>query len=193
MRSLFSIILLTTVIAVFGQELGIRGGWNLATTGGDTENVLMKSAYHIGLFSSGQTSNNLVYYFDATYSRQGGAVDPRVVKDFKINNNYINLTSLVGFKASDRLSFLLGPQLGIRLNGRVRWPGFFDENTTEDLSLLNLALASAFQYHLNDRTRLYTRYAHGLTYNVSKEATNDGEFPDRVIQIGIAVNIVNID
>ena len=187
------LITLLTGNAIFGQEIGFRGGLNFAKTGGDSENVSFKPDFHVGLFWSDNLTRKFTYYFDATYSRQGGQVDPRVLDNFKINNNYLNISSLMGFKLYSRLTIFLGPQLGIRLNGRIRQPGVLDENATHDLSLLNLSLTTELQYQVQKRITIYTRYAHGLTSNVSQDNPNTGRFPDRVGQIGIAVSLGSID
>lgn len=188
-----TLIILTILLSgmTFGQEIGFRGGLNFAKTGGDSENVSFKSDLHIGLFWSDYLRKKLVYYFDATYSRQGGQIAPSVFRDWVINNNYINLNSLIGFETNKRLIIFLGPQIGIRLNGRFKSPEFLNENTTSDLSLFNFSLTSELQYRVGKIISLYSRYSHGLTSNISQDNTNTGKFPDRVIQIGIAVNVGN--
>lgn len=178
--------------SVYAQKIGIRGGLNLVTTGSDSKNISMKSDYHIGLFWSDSLAKKLICQIDATYSRQGGQGNPSLFEDFKFNHNYLNISTLVGLKLSNRLQIHLGPQMGIKINGRIKWNGFINENITDDLSFLNLSLASELQCQIADKISFYTRYAHGLTSNVSRNNTTEGRFPDRVIQLGIAVNLGNI-
>lgn len=183
------LITLLMVTTSFSQEIGLRGGMNLAKTGGDSENISIKNDYHVGVFWTDDLTPTLLYFLDATYSRQGGQVNPSLVDDYKINNSYANLSSLIGLRLGDRFRFFLGPQLGVRLNGRIVQPGFLDENYTDDLSLFNFSIGSELQYRVQQRISIYTRYAHGLTSNVSQNNPIAGRFPDRVFQIGIAVNV----
>ena len=174
----------------YAQTFGIRGGLNLATLGGDAEDVGFGADYHVGLFLSNTFTKNLWYQLDATYSRQGAGGDTRVIHNYHIDNDYINLTTLAGLKVSDRLKMLLGPQVGVLLKGSTEWEGFFDNTTTEDLSLLNFSIAADMQYDLMRNIATFIRYAHGISSNVAQDNPNQGTFPDRVIQLGLKVNLL---
>lgn len=187
--TLIALLFLSLVYAANSQKLGILGGMNLASTGGDSENTSMKPAYHIGIQWSNDNLKNFGYSVDATYSKQGANGDPRVLTNFNINNNYINIASLVGYQINNRLQLRMGPQMGVLINGRIKWEDQLDEDTTDYLSFLNFSAVAELAYELLPKLVLYIRYGHGISSNVSNSNPNVGRFPSRVFQLGSAITL----
>ena len=186
---LFSFV--CTSLPGFSQDVGVRGGLNVTNTGGDSGNLGWKPDFHAGAFLADDLALGLGYFVALTYSRQGAQFDRSIVNDLKINNNYINLSALLSYRLSEKWKVLAGPRVGMLVNGTIDFPGFLEGSTTESLSAFNLSAALEAQYKISEKLFLYTGYAHGLTSNVANDNPNPGRFPDRVFQLGVAMNILS--
>ncbi len=182
---------LFTSLPGFSQDVGVRGGLNVTNTGGDSGNLGWKPDFHAGVFLADDLTSGLGYFVTLAYSRQGAQYDRSIVNDWKINNNYINLSALLRYQLSEEWKVLAGPRVGMLVNGTIDFPGFSEGSTTESLSAFNLSAALEVQYKILKKLFLYAGYAHGLTSNVANDNSNPGRFPDRVFQLGVAVNILS--
>ena len=191
-KCVFGSLLCLITFFSFSQEIGIRGGFNAATTGGDSENIGWKPDYHIGVYYADEFSGGIRYFLSTTYSRQGGQVDRDLVDDWKMHHNYINIASLLGFEFTERWVVLAGPKLGIKLNGRADYPGFLDGNISESLSALNLSAATELHHEVSDNLSIYLGYSHGLTSNVAANNPVPGRFPDRFFQLGLRGSLIQL-
>lgn len=180
----YTLFFLSLVTFSQGVEFGLIAGSNYSTMGGDTKNMDGKIDFHAGLFLNRNAIPNINYNLEVVYSRQGASASD---VDLTLLYNYINTSVLVKYLVTSSLHIFVGPQLGIRVNGKVD-DGNKKEDVTEDLGTANFAVVSGIGYYLTSNVHIIGRYNHGFSSNTSDILTNQ-KFPFRVAQLSIGYTL----
>lgn len=181
---LFLLVTLFTVNAAFAQDtrFGIKGGLNVATVGGDAENVSGKLGLHIGGFAQIDINDLLKFQPELIYSMQGA-------KGFdvdRIKHDYINVPLILKvYPAKNGFNIQVGPQVGVLVRGK-----FASDDFSVDLKnqMNNIDFAIGFGLGMDLGNVLAdVRYNYGLNSTASEDAA--GTFPNRTLQVSLGFKL----
>jgi len=185
------IITVVTILALsstaFTQDnysIGVRGGLNYATIGGDAKNLEPRVGFHVGLFCEGGINDVFKFGTELQYSSQGTQTKdtPSIIYKY----NYLTLPFLLKVVPPNQSWFYIqiGPQFGYLLNAKK------DEKPIKDeMNMIDLSLLGGVGFSVTSRLSIFARYSYGLTSTADKD--NDKMLPNRTGQFGIAFALIN--
>ena len=91
----------------------------------------------------------------------------------RVNLHYINIPLLIGYKPIEKVTILLGPEVGLLTSAILRYPEI-RENTSEDYNKIDIGVDLGAAYHLSPKFGLELRYNYGFT-----PLDKDYSIPDR--------------
>ncbi len=134
----------------FSQEpvhIGFKGGVNFASVvGGDREeSVFGRVGFHAGFLAEFYVSRSFSIQGEVLFSEQGYRYEEDVNDDgskeeLQVNLNYINFPAMIKYYITDNFTAVLGPQLGVNVQGQqeiINSP-IGAGNEREDLDLFNV-------------------------------------------------------
>lgn len=183
-------VFVLTVFAIQGMaqfNLNVIGGPQLTTFGGEekkewggtNENPSMVVRYQIGLLAERMHNERLAFMFGLLLSTKGASYSGDFV-DFNTQQNvqvkyvkklmYLDLPLLLRYRASEKWSFLFGPQLSFLLSAKIKndenAQNLFDVPETEDAkdyyTKFDVGVNLGTIYMLNERLALMLLYQYGL-------------------------------
>ena len=169
-------LLLVAAIAVFGitsvnaQEVafGAKAGLNLATiTGDDTDDLVSRTAFHVGVVAEIGISDKFAVQPELLYSAQGAKVDG---EDVDINIDYINLPIMAKFYVAEGFSLEAGPQVGFLMSAEFKGGGG-ELDVKDHLKGIDFGLNLGLGYKMESGLNFSARYNLGLS-----DANDDPDF-----------------
>lgn len=178
--------LLLAICVIFSTEisaqcvLGIKGGINYSTIGGDANRMKLRKSIHLGLFHQQKLNENITLQPELVYSSQGAKSSTGAVEYV---NNYLNLPVMLKFRLIRGVSCEVGPQFGLLLSANERvYDITLSDNDPDDFDLA-FSLGLGFE---NEIVLLETRANLGII----SSNTNRGFFPNQVLQATIGFKIL---
>ena len=162
------------------QSLGVKGGLNVSSIGGDSEDVEARIGYHAGVFYSLKINDVLGFQPEVVYSSQGAQAEDDDIK-LKAVYDYVNVPLMVKYYANENFTIQGGPQIGILTSAKAKFDGV-DVDIKDDLETIDLGIGLGLGYEIN-KLQIMARYNYGLT-NTAKDS-DDEHYPNRVIQVGL--------
>ena len=177
---------------VQGQEFkfGLKAGANASTIYGDfTEGYQPRIGFQLGGFLLIEVADNFYFQPEVFYSSQGVIFDtdlentnpdgPPSATDIRTNiqNNYLSVPLIVGFRFNRKLTLEAGPQFGFLFNQVVKVKE--EEDITDQLKSsgdfkLDYGLAAGVSYKLTDNLFLQPRVYLGIANNLRDDPFSIG-------------------
>lgn len=171
-------ILLSAVAIVFAMGVsiaqhptfGIKGGLNIATIGGDIEEVESLTSFHIGGFAQFEFSDKFTLKPELLYSEQGAQNEND--SDLKTKLNYFNLPVIVKYMIDENLTVEAGPQIGFAISRKLT-NGDNDIDFDDEIKLLDFGFDLGAGYELDNGMIFSARYTLGLSNILEDDAGGD--------------------
>ena len=161
------------------QTMGLKGGLNVSSIGGDAQGVESRLAYHAGLFYNMRINDVLGFQPEVVYSSQGAQLEAN--NDLKVIYNYINVPLMFKYYANENFNIQAGPQVGIMASAKAKFEDV-DEDIKDQLEPVDLGIGIGLGYEIN-KLQFVARYNYGLT-STAKDS-GDEHYPNRIFQIGV--------
>ncbi|MFD2562171.1 porin family protein [Aquimarina rubra] len=197
-KKLLVVLFLGLITVMNAQEesirFGAKAGLNLANITGDgTENLDMRTSFHIGALVEIPLSDKFALQPELMYSAQGAKFefsDFGLTDESTIKLDYLNIPVMAKFYVVEGLSIQAGPQLGILLSakeeGEDSIDGEYEEDIKDFVSSIDLGLNFGLGYQLEAGIFFEGRYNLGLTnINDDDEAVDDSSVRNSVIQFSV--------
>lgn len=176
--NLIAVLLVFMIIGTTSAQsfnLGIKGGLNLYTIGGDNDGSYdYKPSFHIGLLGHIHMSDNFALQPELVFSAQGA----KYGGDQKLDLNYINVPVLFQYMFDNGFRLEAGPQVGFLVSAEADGTDIKDNFDGTDVGIaIGMSYvnpASNFGYDV--------RYNHGLT-NINENDNVDAY--NRGFQLGV--------
>jgi hypothetical protein len=185
MKKFLSLIVLLAVGAVaYSQTMGLKGGLNFASLGGDASGVETKIGFHAGIFVIIKTSEKFGVHPELVFSRQGAQLSQN--SKFKINYDYVNLPVMLTAYPAEKFFLQAGPQVGF-LVGAHFTDGNDKVDVKDQLNTVDFGIGLGAGYTTDS-------VIFGLRYNLGLSTTSkssDGSFPNRVLQLSLGFRFNN--
>jgi hypothetical protein len=156
-----ALFVLFSVCSIKAQStFGLKGGPNLAYM--SIDNTTITLLFHAGAFSEIQMSDKFFLRPELLYSRKGSKQTLTSTYDLDIAVSYVSIPVLAGWKASDRLSLLVGPEINYTLDGRLY---LYDDQKVLDASSFedwDVAIDLGMAYRITRKFSAEIRYSLGL-------------------------------
>jgi hypothetical protein len=159
-------------------KFGVKAGVNLATLGGDAEDVSSKIGFHVGGFAEFKISDKFAIQPELLFSTQG-AKEEYSEEGFdvenKLNLSYLNIPVMAKFYVAEKFSLEAGPQIGFLLSAKskVESGDFSGEVDVKDAyESIDFGVNFGAGYDFTENLSAGIRYNLGLS-NIAK--TEDGE------------------
>jgi hypothetical protein len=158
----FNLITLLLVCTIIGSasaqsfNLGIKGGLNLFTIGGDNDEAYdYKPSFHIGFLGHLHMADNFALQPELVFSAQGA----KYGDDQKFDLNYINVPVLFQYMFDNGFRLQAGPQLGFLVSAEAD-----GTDVKDNLEGTDFALTFGMSY-VNPESNFGfdARYNHGLS------------------------------
>jgi len=181
--------LLAAVFAVVGMGMsnaqdvsfGVKGGLNLATLGGDADNVDSRTSFHLGGFAQFDLSDKFTIQPELVYSSQGAVNSDD--SDVVIKLDYINLPVIAKYAVAEGFTVEAGPQIGFAINRQISFDGE-DEDLDDEFKSFDFALGVGAGYELESGIMFSVRYNLGLA-NISEFDDDDFSINNNVFQLSV--------
>jgi len=186
MKRVLLIIYFTAIsICSYGQvDFGLKIGLNVASLidASDDESRFQdynpKISLNGGIVTSLQLSDKFSFIGELAYTDKGASYNnPMTGSKGNLSLNYINLSFLPQYHFTNKISGLLGLELGYLFsaisradNEKFNVSSFWDNK-------IDLGLTTGLAYTINEKLAIDTRYIFGLLYPVSTKIffTEDGQ------------------
>jgi len=172
-----------------GFKLGIKGGLNLATLGGDISGVESRAGFHVGVYGGAKMSKFGVDG-EILFSSQG--TQDKTNSDLKLNYDYILIPILGKFYIVKGLNIYAGPQFGILLNSEAT-DGTIDIDAKDYTNSSDISIVVGGGFEIK-------KFRAGLRYNIGLSDLNDDpsgsfyspgeEFTNQVFQIFVGIDLI---
>jgi hypothetical protein len=183
-------IILVTVLLVYampGQSqgtIGLRGGANFATMGGDIEDATFRMAYHGSVFFEDSVSRNTRWIMEVGYSSQGAR---HTKSDEVIRSNYGFLAASV--RAGKRNVFFQGGlQIGLRLEAYHKL-GSNRAYVSSRFNPVDVSVPLGVGVRFGERFAVVALYNHGIS-NIRSRSGQDTSVFHRVIMTSMCFNLL---
>lgn len=163
-------------------KFGVKAGLNLASFGGDGEDVSSKVGFHVGGLAEIKLSDKFSIQPELLYSTQGAKEKGQVefngdVYDVEMNYKlaYINVPVLAKYYVAEKFSLEAGPQIGflVSAKGEATFGGNSEEDDIKDaFESIDFGVDFGAGYDFTENISLGLRYNLGLS-NIAK--TEDGD------------------
>ena len=175
---IMTIALLLTAGMTYAQQpvnIGIKGGLNLYTLGGDNDEASeTKAGFHLGLLGHIHMAEHFALQPEVVFSAQGTKNENN---DDELDLNYINVPVMFQYMFDNGFRLQAGPQVGFLVTAESEGDDVKDNLNGVDFSVgLGASYISASGFGLD------ARYNHGLT-NINENEDND--LFNRGFQLGV--------
>ena len=179
-----SIVFSAAYLNVNAQELkfGIKGGLNIATLGGDKQNVEPRIGFHAGGFLSVPLVTDFKLQPEIIYSQQGAQAD---FGGDEIKYDYLNIPVMAKYQLIKNLNVQTGLQLGILLSAKEELRGF-EIDLKEATRSTDLSMCFGLGYETDDNIFINVRYNFGFS-NTLDIGNDIIDIPNRVIQASLGI------
>lgn len=167
--------MITGAASAQSVNIGIKGGLNLYTIGGDSDEFYdYKPSFHIGLLGHIHLADNFALQPELVFSAQGAKYE----SDQKLNLNYINVPVLFQYMFDNGFRLQAGPQVGFLVSAEADGTDIKDNLNGTDFGI------SFGASYVNPESNFGfdARYNHGLS-NFSENEDIDAF--NRGFQLGV--------
>lgn len=187
---LSSFALFSGIILFAQTSIGVKGGLNITKTKNLDASPNERYAFNVGFVSQKNISKRFFIQPELLYSSKGNTFEPPYASDPGATRlNYIALPIMLGFRADEKLSILLGLELNYLVNCGVRYNKYVTDFTKQyprfdagvDLGVsykINKKLGAELRYNYGFNTLYYTDFAGNRTssFNGANRAFQAGIF-----------------
>jgi len=190
---IITVIALLSIFSVNAQnvQFGAKVGVNFASINGDdTDELDMRTSFHVGVFSELSYSEKFSLQPELIYSSQGAKMSDEGF-DVSIKLSYINLPIIAKYYLTEGLSLEAGPQFCLLLSAKVE-AEFDGESVAEDikdeLNDFDFGINFGVGYKLENGINFTARYNYGFTNLADTEDLDDTKINNGVIQLSVGYN-----
>lgn len=191
--------------SVNAQEVtfGAKAGLNLASLGGDVEDVDGLTSFHFGAVAEISISEKFSVQPELLYSAQGAKIEESysevgytISGESKLKLNYLNIPIIAKYYVAEGFSVEAGPQLGLLLSAEEDWEyseTFEGETTSEsgendvkdEYKGIDFGFNIGVGYKLNSGLNFAARYNLGLANINDGEGSDDFKINNNVLQVSV--------
>lgn len=201
---LFIMVMATALISVNAQsdskafQLGVKGGVNLSTIGGDDlDDADSRTSFNAGLFMEIPISERFSFQPELLYSGQGFDIKERnqdnifdTADNIEYQLDYIQVPLMLKVYLIEGLSVEAGPQVGFKINEKIDFKtdgGVIDIDKDDSyVKNFDAGLAVGAAYKFNNGFFVNARYTHGLTTIFKDKTIFEGvDAKNKVFQFGV--------
>jgi len=177
-----SIMLLLLSYGIRAQDIsvGVKGGVNFSTLGGDAEDVRYNTGIHIGGYAFSRVSGNITIQSELYFSQQGAKSDIDI--NLRTAYSYLNLPILLKFYLRPGFQIHTGPQIGFLLSGKIK-DGDVEQDISEQLNKTDVSLALGTGYEFDSGFNFNARFNFGLNSTADNPGQTNMRFTNQVFQI----------
>lgn len=186
--TIFTCIISLTTYAQ-GFKLGLKGGLNIATMGGDLTDIESRAGFHVGVYAGAKMSKFGVDG-EILFSTQGTQDDTN--SDFKLNYDYILIPIVGKFYIVKGLNIYAGPQFGILVKSEFT-DGVTDTDHKDYTNSSDVSIVVGAGFEI-------MKFRAGLRYNIGLSDVNDDptqafffggeELKNQVFQIFVGIDLI---
>jgi hypothetical protein len=171
-----AVLLSVGTVTAQNVNIGIKGGVNLYTLGGDNdEGFETKAGYHIGLLGHIHMGPHFALQPEVVFSAQGAKSESN--EDVHLDLNYVNVPLMFQYMFNNGFRLQAGPQLGFLVSADLE-----GDDVKDDLNGVDFGIGLGTSYISPSGFGVDARYNHGLT-NINE---NDGfDSFNRGFQLGV--------
>lgn len=167
--------LIMTAAAVFAfgfanaqdVKFGAKAGLNVATFGGDAEEVSSKVGFQVGGFAEIKVSDKFAVQPELLFNSIGTKVKGA---DVSLSLNYISIPVMAKYFVTEQFSLEAGPQAGILATANANAAGA-SVDVKESFNSLDFGLNAGVGYDITENINASARYSFGLA-NIAKDSPN---------------------
>jgi len=190
-----SVAITFSLIQSIGQiSFGAKAGLNLSNAKniGSTDNEVRLGLYG-GLLSEIGIRKKFIFRPELLYSSKGFKFPPTTFSGSgALSLNYVSIPLLGGFRPSDKVAILLGPEFNFLTNAKSKFDGS-NHDVSNNYRKFDLAIDFGATYVTKKDLGLEIRYSYGfedladviLTDPMGNEIGRDRTGSNRVFQLGI--------
>jgi len=195
-KIIFSCFLLFVSLISSAQDIdfGIKGGLNLSSINGDSENVSMRTSFHAGVVLELKFSDKFSFQPELLFSEQGAEsnyseqVGSESIKyESVLRMDYINIPLLAKYYLTDGFAIEMGPNVGMLLSARNQetFNGVLqgEEIISDDINKIDFGLGMGLGYKFKFGGFIQARYNLGLS-NLYKDS-DDFKDVNTLFQISV--------
>ncbi|MCF6349044.1 MAG: PorT family protein [Flavobacteriaceae bacterium] len=192
MKNLYIIIAVITIFSFTsanaqGVKFGVKAGVNFASIIGDgTENIDMRTSYHVGAVVEIGISERFSFQPELLYSVQGAKEKVSEV-ELTYKFDYINLPLIAKYYLAEGFSLEAGPYVGLLMSAKVEAEGpggSFDEDVKDSFNDIDFGANTGVAYKLENGLSFGARYNFGL-FNIVDVVGDNSKIYNRVIQVSV--------
>jgi hypothetical protein len=161
---------------------GVKGGLNLASLGGDIEDVDALTSFHIGGFAQFEISEKFMIQPELLYSAQGAVNSEE--SDLKIKLDYINLPIMAKYMVAEGFSLEGGPYVGFAINREASFDGD-SVDLDDEFKSLDYGVGLGAGYELDSGLMFSLRYNLGLANIADEFDGEDFSINNNVLQVSV--------
>ncbi len=192
---IITVIALLSIFSVNAQnvQFGAKVGVNFASINGDdTDELDMRTSFHVGVFSELSYSEKFSLQPELIYSSQGAKMSDEGF-DVSIKLSYINLPIIAKYYLTEGLSLEAGPQFGLLLSAKVEseFDGESEEEDIKDeLNNFDFGINFGAGYKLENGLSFTARYNYGFSNLADSDSEDlyDTNINNGVIQLSVGFN-----
>jgi hypothetical protein len=159
------------------SQFGVKVGGSLSSfreTGSyDGEDFAFKANLLAGVYTQIAIGESIILQPELVYDRRGTIIKNSITsssKKSRFNFAYLSLPIMIGYKVTDKVQFLVGPQANYLLTARAKGDGF--DNDVKDIVGYNhydYGVAGGVKYAINSKINAELRYYRGLSILFERE------------------------
>jgi hypothetical protein len=166
MKKLFLMILMAGFIfSAHAQELGIKGGLNLANArasfDGESETGDMAIDFHLGGYAEFGISDLISFQPEVIYSREGFK-DDILEETIRLQVNVIQIPLIVKFHVAQGFNLQIGPQPGFIVSTKAKADGS-SENIDEGFNTFVFGAVGGAGFEVSEKIEVGGRYNLGIS------------------------------
>jgi opacity protein-like surface antigen len=178
-------------------RFGVKGGINLHTLNGDTEDVSSKVGFQIGGFAEIKISDKFAIQPEILFSTQGAKskeVNNLFTAEDKLNLSYLNIPVMAKFYVAEKFSLEAGPQIGFLLGAKSKYERKSevfgsvsgDEDVKDGFESIDFGVNFGAGYDFTENLSGGLRYNLGLSNIAKTEAGENYKINNSVFSLSVA-------
>jgi len=178
-------------------KFGVKAGVNIATFGGDIEDLDSRTGFHAGVVAEFKLSETFSIQPELMYSQMGAKldyVDSDGITEYNVEStskfDYISLPILAKYYIIEGLSIEAGPQIGFLVSAKqedkVSGVGEQSADVKDGAKSIDFGLAGGLAYDLPIGLFFQARYYAGIA-NIAEEGDSNDDF--KVTNMGVQLSV----
>ena len=171
----------------FGIKGGLSASWLQGTVVTGYETVVPHNNFYAGAFASCDVYDDLFLQAELLYAGRGHSDKSEILPSYSRNLGYLMLPVFAGYRFSDAVSLMVGPEFGYLLFSKTK-VGDHKTDSTKECKPFNICVAMQLNYMITDNFGVDVKFDWGLNKTfkpgIYAEGVND-DGRNMAAQIGV--------